>query len=304
MSIEIKNLTKVYGTQKAIDSISFSISAGEIVGFLGPNGAGKSTTMKILSGYIPQTSGNASILGMDVAKEPLKIKERVGYLPELNPLYNEMYIKEYLQFNADIYKIKNAKEAIEHVIEITGLTLERKKKIGQLSKGYKQRVGLAQALLNNPDVLILDEPTSGLDPNQMTEIRKLIVELGKNKTILLSTHIMQEVEAMCSRVIIINKGKIVADDQVGNIKNRLKNTAKTTRVRFRDTIEVTKLKEQSGVEAVVAIEDNVYEVTASNGTDLAELLFKFAIASNTIITEQIELSESLENVFHQLTKNV
>jgi ABC-2 type transport system ATP-binding protein len=304
MSIEIKNLTKVYGTQKAIDSISFSISAGEIVGFLGPNGAGKSTTMKILSGYIPQTSGNASILGMDVAKEPLKIKERVGYLPELNPLYNEMYIKEYLQFNADIYKIKNAKEAIEHVIEITGLTLERKKKIGQLSKGYKQRVGLAQALLNNPDVLILDEPTSGLDPNQMTEIRKLIVELGKNKTILLSTHIMQEVEAMCSRVIIINKGKIVADDQVGNIKNRLKNTAKTTRVRFRDTIEVTKLKEQSGVEAVVAIESNVYEVTASNGTDLAELLFKFAIASNTIITEQIELSESLENVFHQLTKNV
>lgn len=304
MSIEIKNLTKVYGTQKAIDSISFSISAGEIVGFLGPNGAGKSTTMKILSGYIPQTSGNASILGMDVATEPLKIKERVGYLPELNPLYNEMYIKEYLQFNADIYKIKNAKEAIEHVIEITGLTLERKKKIGQLSKGYKQRVGLAQALLNNPDVLILDEPTSGLDPNQMTEIRKLIVELGKNKTILLSTHIMQEVEAMCSRVIIINKGKIVADDQVGNIKNRLKNTAKTTRVRFRDTIEVTKLKEQSGVEAVVAIEANVYEVTASNGTDLAELLFKFAIASNTIITEQIELSESLENVFHQLTKNV
>ena len=304
MSIEIKNLTKVYGAQKAIDGISFSIGAGEIVGFLGPNGAGKSTTMKILSGYIPQTSGNASILGMDVAKEPLKIKQRVGYLPELNPLYNEMYIKEYLQFNADIYKIKNAKEAIEHVIEITGLALERKKKIGQLSKGYKQRVGLAQALLNNPDVLILDEPTSGLDPNQMTEIRKLIVELGKNKTILLSTHIMQEVEAMCSRVIIINKCKIVADDQVGNIKNRLKNASKTIRVKFRDTIEITKLKGQLGVEAVVSMETNVYEVTASNGTDLAELLFKFAIASNTIITEQIELSESLENVFHQLTKNV
>ena len=304
MSIEIKNLTKVYGAQKAIDGISFSIGAGEIVGFLGPNGAGKSTTMKILSGYIPQTSGNASILGMDVAKEPLKIKQRVGYLPELNPLYNEMYIKEYLQFNADIYKIKNAKEAIEHVIEITGLALERKKKIGQLSKGYKQRVGLAQALLNNPDVLILDEPTSGLDPNQMTEIRKLIVELGKNKTILLSTHIMQEVEARCSRVIIINKGKIVADDQVGNIKNRLKNASKTIRVKFRDTIEITKLKGQLGVEAVVSMETNVYEVTASNGTDLAELLFKFAIASNTIITEQIELSESLENVFHQLTKNV
>ena len=304
MSIEIKNLTKVYGTQKAIDGISFSIGAGEIVGFLGPNGAGKSTTMKILSGYIPQTSGNASVLGMDVAKEPLKIKQRVGYLPELNPLYNEMYIKEYLQFNADIYKIKNAKEAIEHVIEITGLTLERKKKIGQLSKGYRQRVGLAQALLNNPDVLILDEPTSGLDPNQMTEIRKLIVDLGKDKTILLSTHIMQEVEAMCSRVIIINKGKIVADDQVGNIKNRLKNASKTIRVKFRDTIEITKLKGQLGVEAVVSMETNVYEVTASNGTDLAELLFKFAIASNTIITEQIELSESLENVFHQLTKNV
>ena len=165
-------------------------------------------------------------------------------------------------------------------------------------------MGLAQALLNNPDVLILDEPTSGLDPNQMTEIRKLIVELGKNKTILLSTHIMQEVEAMCSRVIIINKGKIVADDQVGNIKNRLKNASKTIRVKFRDTIEITKLKGQLGVEAVVSMETNVYEVTASNGTYLAELLFKFAIASNTIITEQIELSESLENVFHQLTKNV
>ena len=304
MSIEIKNLTKVYGTQKAIDGISFSIGAGEIVGFLGPNGAGKSTTMKILSGYIPQTSGNASVLGMDVAKEPLKIKQRVGYLPELNPLYNEMYIKEYLQFNADIYKIKNAKEAIEHVIEITGLTLERKKKIGQLSKGYRQRVGLAQALLNNPDVLILDEPTSGLDPNQMTEIRKLIVDLGKDKTILLSTHIMQEVEAMCSRVIIINKGKIVADDQVGNIKNRLKNNSKTIRVKFREAIELAKLEGQYGVEAVVPMDAHVYEVTAGNGVDLAELLFKFAIASNTIITEQMELSESLENVFHQLTKNV
>jgi ABC-2 type transport system ATP-binding protein len=304
MSIEIKDLTKIYGSQKAIDNISFSITAGEIVGFLGPNGAGKSTTMKILSGYIPQTAGSANVLGMDVTKEPLKIKQRVGYLPELNPLYNDMYIAEYLQFNADIYKIKNAKNAIERVIEITGLSLERKKKIGQISKGYRQRVGLAQALLNDPDVLILDEPTSGLDPNQMTEIRKLIVSLGKDKTILLSTHIMQEVEAMCSRVIIINKGKIVADDSVGAIKNRLKNASKTTLVKFREAINEKALRNMPGVESVLCIEDKVYEVTAASDADLAALLFNFAIASNTIITEQKEQSESLEKVFHELTKNV
>lgn len=232
MSIVLKDLTKTYGSQRAIDNISFSIDSGEIVGFLGPNGAGKSTTMKILCGYIPQTSGLAQIMGMEVSKDPISVKKRIGYLPELNPLYPDMYVAEYLKFISDIHKIKGSKEAIERVIESTGLSLERKKKIGQLSKGYKQRVGLAQALLNDPEVLILDEPTSGLDPNQVTEIRKLILSLGKDKTILLSSHIMQEVEAMCSRVIIINKGKIVADDKVEVVKQTLSKKKSTTVVKF------------------------------------------------------------------------
>lgn len=304
MSIELHNLTKIYGQQKAIDNVSFSIAAGEIVGFLGPNGAGKSTTMKILSGYIPQTSGTASVLGMNVAEDGLKIKKRVGYLPELNPLYTDMYVKEYLQFNADIYKIKDSKAAINRVIETTGLTLERKKKIGQLSKGYKQRVGLAQALLHDPEVLILDEPTSGLDPNQMQDIRKLILSLGKEKTILLSSHIMQEVEAMCSRVIIINKGKIVADDKVENVKAKLAGGGKSMVVKFRDSIDTNKLKSLAGIKQVETQADQSLKVSAAGDVDLAEQLFQFAIDSKTIITEQREELESLESVFQQLTKDV
>ncbi|PCJ66066.1 MAG: gliding motility-associated ABC transporter ATP-binding subunit GldA [Bacteroidetes bacterium] len=304
MSIVIKNLSKQYGRQKAIDNISFTIDSGEIVGFLGPNGAGKSTTMKILSGFIPQTSGSAEVLGMDIVNDSLKIKKRIGYLAELNPLYTEMYITEYLKFNADIYKIKDAKGAIERVIKATGLSLERKKKIGQLSKGYKQRVGLAQALLNDPDVLILDEPTSGLDPNQMSEIRKLILSLGKNKTILLSSHIMQEVEAMCSRVIIINKGKIVADDKVDAVKSLLSKGSHTIVVKFRNAIDTTKLKENSGITKIEGLSVNTYKVTSSSKVDLAGLLFKFAIDSETIIIEQREEVETLESVFQQLTGNV
>ena len=302
MSISIDNLTKIYGQQKAVDQISFSIDAGEIVGFLGPNGAGKSTTMKILTGYIPATSGSVSVLGMDVAKKPLEVKKRIGYLPELNPLYTDMYITEYLKFNADICKIKNAKEAIERVIESTGLTPERNKKIGNLSKGYKQRVGLAQALLNDPDVLILDEPTSGLDPNQMTEIRRLILSLGKNKTILLSSHIMQEVEAMCNRVIIINKGKIVADDNVNRIKKTINKGNTVTVVKFRDSINRDVLLQKEGVTNIENVYDNTFKVTASSQVDLAEILFKFAIEQHTIILEQQEQAESLESVFQQLTK--
>ena len=274
MSISVENLTKLYSEQKAIDAISFSINAGEIVGFLGPNGAGKSTTMKILSGYLPPTSGKAEVLGMDVTQNSLEIKRRIGYLPELNPLYTDMYITEFLQFNANIYGIKNSKPVIERVIETTGLTLERKKKIGQLSKGYKQRVGLAQALINDPDVLILDEPTSGLDPNQMGEIRKLILELGKNKTILLSSHIMQEVEAMCSKVIIINKGKIVANDSLQAVKNRLNKNATAIRVTFRETINTSKLSALAGVASVESLGGNTIKVTARTGVDLPELLFR------------------------------
>ena len=304
MSIVLKDLTKTYGSQRAIDNISFSVDSGEIVGFLGPNGAGKSTTMKILCGYIPQTSGMAQIMGMEVSKDPIGVKKRIGYLPELNPLYPDMYVAEYLKFISDIHKIKGSKEAIERVIESTGLSLERKKKIGQLSKGYKQRVGLAQALLNDPDVLILDEPTSGLDPNQVTEIRKLILSLGKDKTILLSSHIMQEVEAMCSRVIIINKGKIVADDKVEVVKQTLSKNKSTTVVKFRSDIDVKKLRAKSGVSEVIASEGSTYRVVAESDIDLPELLFNFAIESKIIILEQKEEVESLESVFQQLTKNV
>ena len=304
MSIVLKDLTKTYGSQRALDNISFSIDSGEIVGFLGPNGAGKSTTMKILCGYIPQTSGLAQIMGMEVSKYPISVKKRIGYLPELNPLYPDMYVAEYLKFISDIHKIKGSKEAIERVIESTGLSLERKKKIGQLSKGYKQRVGLAQALLNDPEVLILDEPTSGLDPNQVTEIRKLILSLGKDKTILLSSHIMQEVEAMCSRVIIINKGKIVADDKVEVVKQTLSKKKSTTVVKFRSDINVKKLRAKSGVSEVIASEGSTYRVVAESDIDLPELLFNFAIESKIIILEQKEEVESLESVFQQLTKNV
>mgnify|MGYP001083866244 FL=1 len=303
MSIVLKSLTKLYGEQRAIDEISFSIGTGEIVGFLGPNGAGKSTTMKIICGYVPATSGSAFVLDTDVAKDPIKVKKRIGYLPELNPLYTDMYVTEYLRFNADIHQLKDPKKEIERVIAATGLTLERKKKIGQLSKGYKQRVGLAQALLNDPEVLILDEPTSGLDPNQMSEIRQLILSLGKDKTILLSSHIMQEVEAMCTRVIIINKGKIVADDSVGAIKQKLtaKNTVRI--VKFRESIDVVQLKSLDGVKDVSIEATNTYKVTADGPVDLAEIVFNFAVAAKTIIVEQQEQSESLEAVFQQLTKN-
>ncbi len=304
MSILVENLTKIYGSQKAVDSISFSIEAGEIVGFLGPNGAGKSTTMKILSGYIPASSGRAEVLGLNVAEKPLEVKQRIGYLPELNPLYTDMYVSEYLQFNANMYGIKNAKEVINNIIDVTGLTLERKKKIGQLSKGYKQRVGIAQALINDPDVLILDEPTSGLDPNQMTEIRQLIVSLGKDKTILLSTHIMQEVEAMCNRVVIINKGKIVADSDVKALKSKMGKQSNTMIVRFRDAVSAESLKRNEGIISVNERADNSYEIAATEKINLPEILFKYALENNTIILEQKEVSSSLESVFQQLTKNV
>lgn len=212
MSIQVHQLTKVYGQQKAIDNISFTAGPGEILGFLGPNGAGKSTTMKILSCFIPQSSGSASVCGFDTSSEPMEVKKRLGYLPEHNPLYLDMYVKEALEFVAGVYNIRNKKSRIEEVIELTGLGEGRYKKIGMLSKGYRQRVGLAQVILHDPEVLIMDEPTSGLDPNQLVEIRTLIKELGKTKTIILSTHIMQEAEAICNKAVIINKGRIVADE--------------------------------------------------------------------------------------------
>jgi len=220
MSIKVSALTKIYDTQRAVDNISFELKKGEIVGFLGPNGAGKSTTMKIITTYLPPSSGSATVCGFDVLEQPMDVRRKVGYLPEANPLYHEMYVREYLEFNAGIHQLGKASgKRIEEMISLTGLGKEAHKKIGALSKGYKQRVGLAQAMLHNPEVLILDEPTSGLDPNQIIEIRDLIKNIGSEKTVLLSTHIMQEVQAMCSRVIIINNGKIVADDSIDNLQH-------------------------------------------------------------------------------------
>src|SRR5580704_2869500 len=224
MSISVQSLTKVYGQQKAVDSISFSAKPG-VLGFLGPNGAGKSTTMKILTGFIPQTSGKASVCGFDVETQPLEVKRSIGYLPESNPLYTDMYVRESLAFIADIHQIPNPEKRIDEIIELTGLTPEKHKKISQLSKGYRQRVGLAQAIIHDPQVLILDEPTSGLDPNQLIGIRQLILDLGKTKTVILSTHIIQEVEAVCDHVIIINKRKSVADDTLNGLRD--KNKGKT-----------------------------------------------------------------------------
>lgn len=223
MSVSVSNLTKMYNEQCAVNNISFTIPKGEIVGFLGPNGAGKSTTMKIITGYIPATKGNATVCNQEVSNNMIAIQKKIGYLPESNPLYYEMYVKEYLEFLSKVHDIPNAQKRINEVIEITGLQVEHKKKIGSLSKGYKQRVGLAQAIIHNPEVLILDEPTSGLDPNQIVEIRDLIKNFGKEKTVILSTHIMQEVEAMCNRVIIINKGNIVADDSLINLQQKNQN---------------------------------------------------------------------------------
>ncbi len=221
MSIEVNELTKIYDSQIAVNAISFALKKGEIVGFLGPNGAGKSTTMKMITGYIPPTNGYASVCGFNVVEQPMEVRKKIGYLPESNPLYFEMYVREYLQFSAGIHGIANPKNKIEEMIQITGLTKESHKKIGALSKGYKQRVGLAQAMLHNPEVLILDEPTSGLDPNQILEIRELITSIGKEKTVLLSTHIMQEVQAMCSRVIVIHNGNIVANGEIETLRKQL-----------------------------------------------------------------------------------
>lgn len=225
MSIEVKNLSKVFEEQRAVDHISFNLKKGEIVGFLGPNGAGKSTTMKMITGYIPPSDGEIFVDGISVLEHPKLVQQKIGYLPEANPLYFDMYVREFLNFCAGIFKISNAQKRIDEVIAQTGLTIEEKKIIGSLSKGYKQRVGLAQALLHQPEVFILDEPTSGLDPNQIIEIRNLIKEIGKNKTVLLSTHIMQEVEALCDRVMIINKGKIVANETLQDLQKQHNNSS-------------------------------------------------------------------------------
>lgn len=301
MSIEIKAVSKLYGEQKALDNVSLSIKSGEIVGLLGPNGAGKSTLMKIITCFIPPTTGEVTINGHNIESDSLKIKKVVGYLPESNPLYMEMYIKEYLEFVAAIHKIPDAKKRIKEIIELTGLSQEQHKKIHQLSKGYKQRVGIAQALLPSPEVLILDEPTSGLDPNQLVDIRNLITEIGKEKTILLSTHIMQEVEAVCDRVIIINKGKIVADDSTRNLTSQHSKTAVIS-VEFDGEMNQKELGNLSGIEKVMHINHYNWIIESSSKEDIRSSLFKLAVKKNVSILSMNLEKESLETVFHRLTK--
>jgi len=303
MSIHVNSLTKIYGKQKAIDTISFEIKSGEIVGFVGPNGAGKSTTMKILTGFIPPTSGSAKINGLDLMENSLEIRKNIGYLPENNPLYLDMYIKEYLEFVAGIYKLgDNTESRIKEIIKQTGLTIEQQKKIGALSKGYRQRVGLAQALIHDPSILILDEPTSGLDPNQIIEIRNLISEVGKEKTVMLSTHIMQEVEAICDRIIIINKGKIVADDTIDSIHKHTKDQLVTVVVEFDKEPIKGQLEQIEKVEKVAKIDDKNWLIQSSSQEDIRQFIFRFAVDSGLAVLSMQKKEKSLEDVFQELTK--
>ena len=297
MGIEVKGISKFYGTQQALKEISFEINTGEIVGFLGPNGAGKSTTMKILTGYLPASEGIAKINGLDITTDKLKLQQQIGYLPEHNPLYLEMYVREYLAFNAKVYK--TLKEEIEKVIELTGLTPEANKKIGELSKGYRQRVGLANALLHNPSVLILDEPTTGLDPNQLVEIRELIKKIGKEKTIFLSTHIMQEVEAVCDRVIIINNGEIVADKK---LKELTEDNQQTVVVEFDYRVETVALQRLPQIKEVKNPAGFVYEITFETSKDMRSVVFDFAHDNGLKILQLHQKHKNLEELFRDLTK--
>ncbi|MCR8668853.1 gliding motility-associated ABC transporter ATP-binding subunit GldA [Aestuariibaculum sp. M13] len=297
MSIEVSGITKLYGNQKALNNISFKIEKPEVVGFLGPNGAGKSTMMKILTTYLNPTEGLAKVNGFDVNLNKQEVQQSVGYLPEHNPLYLDLYIKEYLAFNANIYKV--GKQRIHEVIELTGLTPEAHKKIGQLSKGYRQRVGLANALLHDPDVLILDEPTTGLDPNQLIDIRNLIKTIGKTKTIFLSTHIMQEVEAMCDRVIIINKGEIVANKKLKDLRDEKQ---QVVIVEFDYRVEDAFLLKLPKVEQVVNTHDFVYEITFATSQDMRSHVFDFAHDNQLKILQLNQKNSSLENLFIDLTK--
>ena len=298
MSIEVKNISKSYGAQKALDNVSFSIKKGEIVGFLGPNGAGKSTLMKILTTYINADEGIASVNGFDVTENQKEVQQSIGYLPEHNPLYLDLYVREYLAFNADVYKV--AKSRIEEVILLTGLSSESHKKISQLSKGYRQRVGLATALLHNPDVLILDEPTTGLDPNQLTEIRNLIKNVGADKTVFLSTHIMQEVEAICDRVIIINNGKIVTDKKLDNLISA--NKEQVIEVEFDLKITEESIAKIPHLKAYKNTQGLVWELTFLSENDMRPAVFDFAHDNGLKTLQLNQKNKNLETLFREITK--
>lgn len=300
MSIVVNNITKLYGEQKALNNVSFTVNTGEIVGFLGPNGAGKSTMMKIITCYIPPTQGSVKVCGFDILEQSLEVKKQIGYLPEHNPLYLDMYVKEFLEFVGGLYKVDNIKKRVAEMIELTGLQVEQKKKIGALSKGYRQRVGLAQAIIHDPKVLIMDEPTTGLDPNQLEEIRGLIKTLGKEKTVMLSTHIMQEVEAVCDKVIIINKGEIVANESTQNLQ---KNTSKQVyTVEFDAPVSKNSLKGISGVREVEQVAENTWRISSSEDRDIRKEIFDFAVQNKLSVLTLNKEEQKLEDVFKQLTK--
>jgi len=299
MSISVNNLTKNYGAQKAVDAISFNVDKGEIVGFLGPNGAGKSTTMKIITGYLRADGGNAAVCGQQVTDSNSETKKKVGYLPEANPLYYDMYVREYLDFISNVHVVANKKQRIEEVISQVGLTVEANKKIGQLSKGYKQRVGLAAALIHDPEVLILDEPTSGLDPNQIVEIREVIKKLGKEKTVLFSSHILQEVQAICDRVVIINKGKIVANDTLSNLVG--KTHFNTLRLEIKEAVKEDVFE---GIPNISQLNANTWLFKTDDPDRLKRRLIEITLNKNlNIVSLQSESVGSLEDIFRTLTTN-
>ncbi|MBL7710947.1 MAG: gliding motility-associated ABC transporter ATP-binding subunit GldA [Chitinophagaceae bacterium] len=301
MSISVRSLTKIYGTQKAVDHISFEIPKGQIVGFLGPNGAGKSTTMKMITGYLPPTEGTAVVCGFDVQTQSMELRKRTGYLSEQNSLYYDMYVREYLELTAGIHKLdkQKRKQRIEEIISMTGLGKEAHKKIGMLSKGYKQRVGLAQAMIHNPEVLILDEPTSGLDPNQIVEIRDLIIDIGKEKTVLLSTHIMQEVEAMCSRVIIINNGTIVADDNIQNLQKAGNNS--TLIVSFETVVPESLIRKINGIGKAEDMGNMRWKLYTAKPDELRKSVMQWALNNDINISSLQSETQSMEDVFRSAT---
>ena len=302
MSLEVRNLSKQFGQQWAVDNVSFEVQKGHVVGFLGPNGAGKSTTMKIATGFLPPTNGSVEVCGVDVQQNPLKVKKTIGYLAENNPLYLDMYVHEYLRFCGGLFGLRgqSLRSRVGEIIELCGLEQEQKKKIESLSKGYRQRIGIAQAMLHNPEVLILDEPTSGLDPNQLVEIRKLIKGISQNKTVIFSTHIMQEVQAICSRVIVINRGKIVADDSIRSLIDTASQKRAVT-VEFEHPVDVQKLLKVKGILSVYTSDNGVYRIESEKAIDIRSELFRFATENNhSLIGLKVE-EQSLESVFKQLT---
>jgi len=302
MSIKVDHISKLYGTQKALNEVSLEVKKGEIVGLLGPNGAGKTTLMRILTCFLPPSSGNASVCGFDIIEKPIQVRGKVGYLPENNPLYTDMYVKEYLEFVSGIYHLgSKTKARIAEMIDITGLQSEQTKKIGALSKGYRQRVGLAQALIHDPEVLILDEPTSGLDPNQIIEIRELIKKVGKEKTVLLSTHIMQEVEAICHRAIIIDLGKIIADDLTANLSANFSGKNIIT-VEFNTDVDPELIRTIQHITLVRNIHDKLWEITTDKDHDIRNEIFRFAVDHNISVLSMQKEEKSMEDVFHALTK--